>query len=101
MSRRVERVRSPLATERSTGRATHARISTRGTSRSRQWLTRVRHKLGRARFAELGTLSVFLLLAVMCFAFARLADEVVEGQTHAFDNAVMLAMRSADDPSDP
>ena len=35
------------------------------------------------------------------FRFAQLADEVVEGETRAFDNAVMLAMRSADDPSDP
>jgi undecaprenyl-diphosphatase len=72
-----------------------------GRSKRQQWLARVRHKLGRARFAEIGTLSVFLLLAVMCFAFAHLADAVFEGETRGFDNAVMLAMRSADDPSDP
>jgi undecaprenyl-diphosphatase len=91
-----------LAAERSgKGSATHHRAHATVTSKPKTWLIRARAKLGRARFAEIGTLSVFLLLAVMCFGFARLADEVVEGETRAFDDAVMLAMRSADDPSDP
>ena len=90
-----------MATQRSTSSAAHQKVTPAGTPRSNQWLTKVRHKLGRARFAEIGTLSVFLLLAVMCFGFAQLADAVGEGETRAFDNAVMLAMRSAENPGDP
>ena len=51
--------------------------------------------------AELGTLTGVLVLAMLCLAFAGVADEMIEGETGAFDRAVMLAMRSADDPSDP
>jgi undecaprenyl-diphosphatase len=50
---------------------------------------------------ELGTLAAVLAIALMCLTFARLADEMVAGETHAFDSAVMLAMRSGADPSDP
>ena len=79
--------------------ADHARQHQRTTLP--QWISGIRHRLGRARFAEISTLTVFLLLAVMCFGFAQLADEVREGGTNTFDQAVMLAMRSASDPSDP
>ena len=50
---------------------------------------------------ELETLATVLVLATLCLVFAQLAGEVVEGETGAFDNAVMLAMRSPDNPSDP
>ncbi|QIB33054.1 phosphatase PAP2 family protein [Ancylobacter pratisalsi] len=33
--------------------------------------------------------------------FALIADEVVEGETHAFDEAILLAFRTAGDPADP
>jgi len=42
-----------------------------------------------------------LLVAAAIWAFAALADEVVEGETHAFDEAVLLAMRTPGDPADP
>lgn len=50
---------------------------------------------------ELGVLAGMGLLAAGLFAFARIASEVVEGDTRAFDEAVLLALRSAADPSDP
>lgn len=45
---------------------------------------------------------VFLVLALGgLWGFAELAGEVVEGETHAFDERVILSMRSASDVSDP
>jgi undecaprenyl-diphosphatase len=35
------------------------------------------------------------------WGFAELADEVADGETHAFDRATMLALRETDDPADP
>ena len=35
------------------------------------------------------------------WGFAELADEVEDGETHAFDRAVMLALREPHDPADP
>jgi undecaprenyl-diphosphatase len=55
-------------------------------------------RLGRQ---ELGMLLIVLLLASAIWAFAILADEVVEGETHAFDRAVLLAMRAPEDPAQP
>ncbi len=50
---------------------------------------------------ELGTLAAVFAIALMCLTFATLADEMSEGETHAFDTAVMLSMRSSTDPNDP
>src|SRR5688500_5854218 len=99
LTSRLRRARRPLATERSAKHTTRHRTPDTGTLRKA--ITRARKQLGASRFAELGTLTVFLLLAMMCFGFAHLADAVGEGETGAFDNAVMLAMRSADDPTNP
>lgn len=48
---------------------------------------------------------VILVLIGLIFggiwAFAKLADEVLEGETHDFDTAVILALRQPDDLSDP
>ena len=46
-------------------------------------------------------LMMFLLIAGLLFAFARIASEVVEGDMRAFDHYVMLAMRSPVDASVP
>lgn len=46
-------------------------------------------------------LVVVLLVAAGVWGFAELTDEVIEGETHAFDKAVLLAMRTSDDLSDP
>lgn len=42
-----------------------------------------------------------LLIGGALMAFAELADEVIDGETHAFDRAVMLAMREPQDHADP
>ncbi len=44
-------------------------------------------------------LAVFVFLLGV-WAFAELADEVLEGETHAFDRALLLKMRNPSDPSD-
>ncbi len=42
-----------------------------------------------------------LLLVGMVGMFVALADEVIEGETHRFDTALLLALRTADDSKDP
>ena len=42
-----------------------------------------------------------LLIGGALMAFAELADEVADGETHAFDRAVMLAMREPTDHQNP
>ena len=41
------------------------------------------------------------LIAGAAWAFIAIADEVIEGETHAFDEAVILAFRVPGDPADP
>ena len=50
---------------------------------------------------EFAVLLGLLLAAAALLGFAALAGEVLEGDTHAFDRAVMLALRNPADPSDP
>jgi undecaprenyl-diphosphatase len=58
------------------------------------WLTRLeRH--------ELGWLLVGLGASVLLLVFLKLASEVMEGETLAFDKRIVLAFRKADDPSLP
>jgi undecaprenyl-diphosphatase len=52
----------------------------------------------RREFALLAALAV---AATAIWGFAELAGEVLEGDTHAFDERILLALRSASDPSDP
>ncbi len=70
-------------------------------SRISSLAAKARKTFGAARLLEIETLAIFLVLAVMLLGFANIADEVGEGETRAFDNAVLMAMRSSDDPSDP
>jgi undecaprenyl-diphosphatase len=53
--------------------------------------------VARAEFALLAT--IFIVVTGL-WAFVSLADEIVEGETEAFDRAVLLFFRSGD-PSDP
>ncbi|WP_336962990.1 phosphatase PAP2 family protein [Sphingobium aquiterrae] len=46
-------------------------------------------------------LLVFLLLAVAIFIFLKIASEIVEGDTLAFDRVILRSLRSAADPSVP
>ncbi len=55
-------------------------------------------QIGRA---EWPILLASLTAAAAIWAFIELADEVVEGSTHALDRALLLAMRSETDPADP
>jgi undecaprenyl-diphosphatase len=50
---------------------------------------------------EAAILVSIALAAASLVLFAQLTDEVIEGETHAFDEAVLLALRHAGDPSDP
>lgn len=50
---------------------------------------------------ELHILIPVLLLAAALWIFASIADEVVEGESHAFDKAVLLAMRMPQDLAEP
>lgn len=50
---------------------------------------------------ELRSLVLLLMLALCGWAFLALADEVMEGGTHAFDEAILLALRNPADPADP
>ncbi len=59
-----------------------------------------RQTLALAR-RELLLLVVVALLAGSLWAFIGVADEVVEGDTHAVDEAILLALRTPGDRSDP
>ena len=50
---------------------------------------------------ELRLLIALLLIGLGFWLFIALADEVVEGDTRAFDEAILLALRNPADPSDP
>lgn len=51
--------------------------------------------------AEFGILSALAGAAAGLFAFALIAEEVVEGDVHAFDEAILLAFRTPGDTADP
>lgn len=50
---------------------------------------------------ELGLAALLALAAAGVWVFALIADEVAEGETHAFDEAVLLALRAPGSPADP
>jgi undecaprenyl-diphosphatase len=51
--------------------------------------------------AELAALAAILVVAGGVWSFVMIADEVRESETQAFDEAVLLALRSRSDLSDP
>jgi undecaprenyl-diphosphatase len=57
--------------------------------------------LGRWARRELAVLIALVLAASAVWAFAELAGQVLEGETHAFDERILLALRSASDHADP
>jgi undecaprenyl-diphosphatase len=61
-------------------------------------LGRILVRLGRQ---ELGILLSLLLVASAIWAFGTLANAMVEGETQAFDRAVLLAMRTPGHPAEP
>lgn len=60
-----------------------------------QWIAR------RATRVELGLAIVLALTAAALWAFVELAEEVMEGETRAFDTAILLALRAPGDAADP
>ncbi|MGH6886988.1 MAG: phosphatase PAP2 family protein, partial [Geminicoccales bacterium] len=60
-----------------------------------------RAPLGRFARREFAVLVALVLAASAVWGFAELADEVLEGETHAFDETILLALRSATDHADP
>jgi undecaprenyl-diphosphatase len=64
-----------------------------GRQLSRAWAWLGRH--------ELGTLAALFVLTAMLLGFGMLAEEVLEGDTLAFDRAVLLALRDPANPADP
>ena len=50
---------------------------------------------------KLGTIVALAAAAFTVWLFLELADEVVDGETDRFDEAVLLAFREADDRADP
>lgn len=50
---------------------------------------------------ELTSLVVLLLLASSVWAFVEIADAVIEEEARSVDTAIMLSLRSPDDPADP
>jgi undecaprenyl-diphosphatase len=50
---------------------------------------------------ELGFVLGLMVVAGGLFAFISLADEIREGETHAFDTAILLALRQVGDPAKP
>ena len=57
--------------------------------------------IARVASAERMTLVVLMLAAGVIVAFLELADAVGEGDTRAFDEWLLLALRSPGDPADP
>lgn len=53
------------------------------------------------RIAEIAPLTGFFIASVLALVFGLLAEEVVEGETRAFDMAILLAFRTAGNPADP
>ncbi len=58
-------------------------------------------RLRKLEKKEITWLLVGLGACVLLFVFLRLASEVFEGDTQAFDTRILLALRSASDPSTP
>ena len=50
---------------------------------------------------ELGLAALLGLMATGVWIFAAIAEEMLEGETHAFDEYLLLALRTPGDPADP
>jgi undecaprenyl-diphosphatase len=64
-------------------------------------IARIQSMVAMLRQQGWWVLIVALLIGGGLWGFAELADEVADGETHAFDRAVMLAMRNPLDHADP
>lgn len=55
----------------------------------------------RARPSEVRPIAALGAVGALAWAFIELTDEVLEGDTHAVDRGLLLALREPGDPSDP
>lgn len=62
------------------------------------YLQRLRSRLDGV---ELRGLALLLAVSAAVWTFAEIADEVVEGETHVFDERLLLALRTPGDVTDP
>ena len=72
--------------------------------KSRDRLSAFLHRspaLARVSRLERWTMIVIAATAAALFAFAKLGEEMVQGDTRAFDEYVLLSLRTAGNPSDP
>ncbi|HSD34131.1 MAG TPA: phosphatase PAP2 family protein [Alphaproteobacteria bacterium] len=67
----------------------------------KQRVTRILAAASRLGLLEIRTLLIVLLLAGAAWSFAEIAEEVGEGETRSFDEAVLLALREPGDTADP
>jgi undecaprenyl-diphosphatase len=68
---------------------------------ARSWLKRLWKSLTRLERREISWLLVGLGGCILLLVFLKLASEVTEGETLAFDTQILRALRKADDPAVP
>ena len=59
------------------------------------------HNLRRLALSEIGAVIAMGIVALGAFAFMAIADEALEGDTHAFDESILKALREPGDASNP
>jgi undecaprenyl-diphosphatase len=59
------------------------------------------HNLRRLALSEIGAVIAIGIAGFGAFAFMAIADEALEGDTHAFDEAILMALREPGDASNP
>lgn len=60
----------------------------------------VRRRLARLGKNETGAIGAVIVAAALLLLFGALAEEVVEGDTHRLDRAVLMAFRTSGNPAD-
>jgi len=70
-------------------------------ARMKSFLSPVSHLWVRLRLNEVGPLLSFAACGFFAWAFIAIADEVLEGETHALDSTILLALRNPQDLANP
>lgn len=67
----------------------------------RNYAEQARQAAGNLNHVEWVPLAVLLVAALATWAFAELADEVVEGDVRKMDRSILMSMRNPEESSDP
>ncbi len=59
------------------------------------------HDLRRLAVSEIGAVIAMGVIALGAFSFIELTDEIFEGDTHTFDQSLLLALREPGDTANP